>query len=139
MRASLILQTATKILFPLILLMSVFIFWRGHNLPGGGFIGGLVASCAFLLYALAWGVQRARAVLRIDTQKLLALGLLFAALSGFLGIFQGRFAFLVGAWVHEVPIFKHLGSPIIFDLGVYLLVLGFGLHVLFALLEEAEA
>ncbi len=71
---SLILSTATRYLLPLLLLFSLFLLLRGHNEPGGGFVGGLVAVAAFALYALAAGTQEARSLLRVDTRTLMAVG-----------------------------------------------------------------
>lgn len=134
---SLILQTATKLLFPLLLLFSVFLFLRGHNDPGGGFIGGLVGAGAFALFAIAEGTEKARKLLRLDPTFMIGLGLLCATLSGIISIWTGN-PFLTGIWAF--PEFfsteVELGSPILFDIGVYLVVVGFTLAVIFALEEE---
>lgn len=136
---SLILQTATKLLFPLLLLFSVFLFLRGHNDPGGGFIGGLVGAGAFALFAIAGGTEKARKLLRIDPIFMIGLGLLFAIISGIISIWAGT-PFLTGIWafpeIYNTDIV--LGSPILFDIGVYLVVVGFTLAVIFSLEEEEE-
>ncbi|HLW40594.1 MAG TPA: MnhB domain-containing protein, partial [Brumimicrobium sp.] len=62
---SLILNTVSKILLPLLILFSVFVLLRGHNLPGGGFVGGLVASIAFILHAFANGLIETKKLIRI--------------------------------------------------------------------------
>ena len=67
---SLILSTATRVLVPLILVLSVFVFFRGHNEPGGGFIGGLLAATAFALLEKAEGLAAARRALRFDPQSI---------------------------------------------------------------------
>jgi multicomponent Na+:H+ antiporter subunit B len=135
---SLILRTATRLLFTLLLLFSIFILLRGHNEPGGGFIAGLVTGGAFVLYALAYDVDAARRALRIDPLALIGLGLLLAAVSGFLPLFSGE-PFLTGKWISldwldAEPI--KLGSPIIFDIGVYLVVIGASLTIILTLAEE---
>ncbi len=79
---SLILSTSTRYLLPLMLLFSIFILLRGHHHPGGGFIGGLVASTAFALYGFAFGITAARKVLRVDPMMLIGGGLLMVAVSG---------------------------------------------------------
>ena len=66
MRDSLILRTATRLLMPLLLLFSLFELLRGHNEPGGGFVGGLLAAGSLCLYLLAHGPEATRRVLRID-------------------------------------------------------------------------
>jgi multicomponent Na+:H+ antiporter subunit B len=137
MMKSLILQTATKLLFPLLLLFSVFLFLRGHNDPGGGFIGGLVGAAAFALFAISSGTDNARKLLRINPTFMIGLGLFFAILSGVVSIMAGT-PFLTGQWAFPVVFGAdlHLGSPILFDIGVYLVVVGFTLAVIFSLEEE---
>ncbi len=66
---SLILSTATRYMLPLLLLFSIFLLLRGHNEPGGGFVGGLVAAAAFALYAIAFDVATARRTLGVETLK----------------------------------------------------------------------
>ena len=75
---SLILRTATRYLFPIIMLFSIYALLRGHNEPGGGFVGGLAAASAYTLYALAFDVAAARNLLRIDSRTLIGLGLLLS-------------------------------------------------------------
>lgn len=137
MMNSLILRTATKLLFGLLLIFSVFLFFRGHNEPGGGFIGGLVGATAFALFAIAYGPQKAREILKLDPQVLIGAGLLFAAVSGIISMLLGT-PFLTGAWIFPIVggTELHLGSPLIFDIGVYLVVVGFTLGVIFSLEEE---
>jgi multicomponent Na+:H+ antiporter subunit B len=135
---SLILRTATRLLFTLLLLFSIFILLRGHNEPGGGFIAGLVTGGAFVLYAMAYDVGTARRALRIEPLALIGLGLLLAAGSGFLPLFSGE-PFLTGKWISldwldAEPI--KLGSPVIFDIGVYLVVIGASLTIILTLAEE---
>src|SRR5690606_20925614 len=86
MRSSLILQAATRFLMPLMLLFSLFLVWRGHNFPGGGFVGGLVAASVFVLYGLSAGVAASRQALRVDPSTLLSAGLGVALLSGLPGV-----------------------------------------------------
>ncbi len=135
MNPSIIFRAAVRVLVPMIVLVSLHIFWRGHNAPGGGFIGGLMAASGCLLYAMAMGTAKARQVFYFSPTSIIAVGLLFAATSGFLG-WGEKGAYFVGAWA-EFPLIGYLGSPVLFDLGVYLLVLGFSMHVMFSLLEEA--
>lgn len=135
---SLILQTATRFLLTLITLYSVFLLIRGHNYPGGGFIGGLAASGAWALYGIAFGPASVRKSLGCDLASLVGLGLLLAVVSGLFGISQ-TLPFLSGQW-RTIPLpggssFK-LGSPLLFDLGVYLVVFGTVLRITLNLEEE---
>ena len=82
---------------PLLLLFSVFLLLRGHNEPGGGFVGGLVAAAAFALYAIAYGVERARRALLVKPLTLLGAGLLIALASGVPAVLRGQ-PFLTAQW-----------------------------------------
>jgi multicomponent Na+:H+ antiporter subunit B len=136
---SLILQTTARYLLPLLLLFSVFLFGRGHNEPGGGFVAGLVAAAPFALYSVAFGAPVARRVLRVDPRGLIAVGLALALLSAVLGVFAGR-SFMTGLWGSlTLPGLGRVdvGTPVLFDLGVYLGVFGVALTIILAL-EEAD-
>ena len=136
---SLILKTTTRYLLPFLLLFSVFLFIRGHNQPGGGFAGGLVAAAAFALASIAFGAAKARRVLRIEPRYLIGMGLLAALSSGVLSLF-GKQPFLTGLRANfQLPGLGKLevGTPVLFDVGVYLVVVGATLTIIFAL-EEAE-
>jgi len=132
---SLILSAATRLVFPLMLMFSIFLMLRGHNDPGGGFVGGLVAASAFALYAFATDVERAREALRVDTIRLIGVGLAFAAVSGLLSFFAGD-PFLTAIWTEiDVPVIGHLNTVLAFDFGVYLVVIGVTLTIIFAMAE----
>ena len=136
--SSLILQTATRYLVPLLLLFSLFLLWRGHHEPGGGFVGGLVAATAFVLVALAEGPGAAREILRLRPWRLVPLGLGTAVVAGALALLAGR-PFLSGLWwMSGGSELLAFGTPLLFDLGVYLTVMGVVLSVLLALMEETR-
>lgn len=135
---SLILQTAARSLVPLMVMFSIFLLLRGHDEPGGGFIGGLVAAAAFTLYAVAFDVGSARQVLRFDPQTIVAFGLLLATLAGVIAMVAGE-PFLTSLWsTPDVPGFGelHLGTTLIFDIGVFLVVLGITMLFVLTLAEE---
>lgn len=134
---SLILSTTARAIMPLTLVFSVYLLMRGHNAPGGGFVGGLVAAVAFALASLANGVGTARRALRVDPHLLMAVGLTLALGSGLAGLLLGD-AFLTGYWAElPLPVIGKVGTPLAFDLGIYLTVMGVALTMLFAL-EEAD-
>jgi multicomponent Na+:H+ antiporter subunit B len=121
----------------MLLLLSAFFLLRGHNLPGGGFVGGLVASATFILHCFAFGAQETRKLLRISPHTITGTGLLIALGSGMVSIFSGQ-AFMTGKWMiltigpsEEL----HIGTPFFFDVGVYLVVLGAVLSIMLALAE----
>src|SRR5690606_14983701 len=112
---------------------------RGHNEIGGGFVGGLVAALAFAMIALADGVVRARAMLRVHPLAIAGAGVLLALASGLAGLVVNG-AFLDHVWI-ETAVFGigiHQGTPLLFDIGVYMVVLGGVLTFLFGLQREAE-
>lgn len=136
---STILNITARYLAPVIFLLSLVVLYRGHNYPGGGFIGGLLAVSACLLVVLARGWKVTEAKWWPDSIALLVTGLAVTAVSGLLGVFAGE-AFLTGLWLPalEVPVLGKvkLGTPLLFDLGVYLAVMGFTLKCASALGQE---
>jgi len=135
---SLILQTATRALLPLLLLFSLFILLRGHNEPGGGFIGGLLAAGGLSLYMLAYDAPATLRLLRVDPRILIGLGLLTAALSGCVALLAGR-PFLTGYWAtRTVPGLGKVSTVLLFDIGVYLVVIGTTLLIILTLATREE-
>lgn len=118
---SIILQSMARVFFVVMLAVSVIVLLRGHNEPGGGFVGGLVAAAAFSVLALAFGVDTARRRLAVHPVVVMGIGLVLAFGSGVPGLVADA-SFLTHKW-GEVAGVK-LGTTIIFDLGVYLVVLG---------------
>lgn len=136
---SVILQTATRLLTSLILMFSVYVMLRGHNLPGGGFIGGLIAASAIILYSVAFGAGWAREALRVPGLSVAGAGMFFAGVSGVLSGLASQ-PFLTGLWyIPKLGLsFKvALSTPLLFDIGVYLVVVG-GLTTIALELEEAR-
>ncbi len=135
---SLILKTATRLLVGLILTFSVYLLLRGHNAPGGGFAAALVAGTGFALFAIAEGPAVVRQAIRIAPQKIAMGGLGLSLVSGFVALLTGQ-PFFTGVWwiwgkgqVSELAI----GTPLFFDVGVYLAVLGTILTLILALEEN---
>lgn len=176
-----IFATAIRYLTPLFLVFSVYILFRGHHHPGGGFIGGLIGSIAFVFHVLAHGsertvkdyfrltlynqnIRKAMAqkqhtrkmpgdstrrqfkgyqsdrwryyIIRLRPAYIMSLGLFLAATSGVVGLLHGQ-PFMTGWWMKgEIPVIGTLGTPILFDAGVYLLVLGMALKMIFTMAKE---
>ena len=136
MNHSFLLELAVKRLTPLLMLLSLWVLYRGHHLPGGGFIGGLMAACALSLYSLGFGPAATRAYLRVDPQRLMGIGVALSLLAGLLAMAAGK-NFLTGLWI-EIPLPGEdlkLGTPLLFDAGVYLTVIGVTVSILLALEE----
>ncbi|AOE84195.1 monovalent cation/H+ antiporter subunit A [Pseudomonas sp. TCU-HL1] len=128
----LILETLSRLILPLALLISVFVFLRGHNLPGGGFIAGLITAVALVLQYIASGVAWVEQRLSLNYQRVAGAGVLIAALTGLGSWVFGR-NFLTTAFGHfELPLVGEfeLATAMLFDLGVYLAVVGATLLVL---------
>jgi len=133
-----ILRTAAKIVMFVILAFAAHLFFAGHNEPGGGFIGGLMTASALVLLALAFDMKTVRNVVPIDFRMLTAIGLMIAVLTG------------VGSFVFDVPFLSHtfaykqlpflgekeLATAVLFDLGVFLSVVGVTMTIILSIGEE---
>lgn len=123
---------------PILIVLSLVVLYRGHNEPGGGFIGGLMLGAAFILYAMAFGVSKTQKSISFSPVTMTALGLLIALLSGVPALFSGS-PFMTGEWItlfqHTVVELK-LGTPLLFDVGVYLTVAGMLMLVMFSIMED---
>ncbi|MBV1789388.1 monovalent cation/H+ antiporter subunit A [Marinobacterium sp. D7] len=131
-RYPVILATVSQLLLPLALLVSVYIFLRGHNMPGGGFIAGLITAVAIIQQYVANGVDFIKERLRLNYQWLIGSGLLIATLTGIGSWAFGR-PFLTSWFGHfHLPLVGdfELASAMLFDLGVYLTVIGATLLIL---------
>ena len=136
--ASLILKTATRLLVGLILTFAVYLLLRGHNAPGGGFAAALVAGTGFALFAIAVGPDGVRQALRIAPQTIAMGGVGLAIASGLLASLMGR-PFLTGIWwvaQNGQTQALAIGTPLLFDVGVFLAVLGTILTLILALEEN---
>jgi multisubunit Na+/H+ antiporter MnhB subunit len=109
---------------------------RGHNQPGGGFVGGLVVASSFVLYSIAFGVDAARRALLVTPSTLLGVGLLVALTSGLPGVVSGE-PFMTAQWAELVwgSNVVAIGTPLVFDVGVFLAVIGVVLTIVFTLAE----
>lgn len=133
---STILQTASNYLLPILLLFSIFLLLRGHYYPGGGFVGGLVASIAFVLHSFAYGTDNTLKILRYKPLSLIPTGLIIATLSMFLPVLFG-YPVMTGLWIEQpIPVIGMIGTALFFDLGVYLVVIGVVLTILFTISLE---
>lgn len=136
MQRSILLPVATRYLMPLLMVFSIFLLIRGHNQVGGGFVGGLVASSALMLYGIANTPQALRRLLPISPVRLVSSGLALALSSGLIPLFAGR-EFMTGLWLEsEIPVIGKVGTPLLFDVGVYFLVIGIVIWILLTFARE---
>lgn len=137
---TLIFRTVAPYLTSLMVLFSIFVLLRGHNEPGGGFIGGLIAASAFAIYGIACGVAPVRRSLYFHPMAISGAGLLISALSGLFSMMFGV-PFLTGLWTKlEIGgIALDLSTVLFFDIGVYLVVVGSITSIALALEEREHA
>lgn len=136
MHRSILLSAAARYLMPLMLVFSVFLLIRGHNEVGGGFVGGLVATNALMLYAIALSPAALRKLLPVEPHVLVSAGLLSALISGLIPLLTGQ-PFMTGLWLkNPIPVIGKIGTPLLFDTGVYLVVIGVVTWILLTLAEE---
>ncbi|MBL8591231.1 MAG: Na(+)/H(+) antiporter subunit B [Kaistia sp. SCN 65-12] len=135
--SSLIFRTIAPLLVAVMLVFSVFVLLRGHNEPGGGFIGGLIAASALAIYGMAMGVDAAYSALKVHPLAFAGFGVALAGLAGALSILFDV-PFLTGLWTifefDEVEV--AISTPMVFDIGVYFVVFGTISAVALALEDE---
>ena len=133
---SIILKVATRLILILMLLFAVFLLFRGHNEPGGGFIAGLVAASAFSLYVMAHGPRAFKKLVYLDMQYWLAIGLSCCLGSGLIAVLGMR-PFLKGIWLHLG--FLKVGTPTLFDIGVFITVIAAVMMIVLSLEQKPSS
>ncbi|OFA32472.1 monovalent cation/H+ antiporter subunit A [Glaciecola punicea] len=130
-----ILAMISQALLPLALLVSFYIFLRGHNMPGGGFIAGLITAVALIQQYIAHGVDWVKPRIKVEYQTLISLGVLIATFTGIASWFFGRPFMTTWFDYFDIPLIGEieLASALVFDLGVYLTVVGATLFILASL------
>jgi multicomponent Na+:H+ antiporter subunit B len=131
---TLIFRTMAPLLAVIMLAFAAFILFRGHNAPGGGFIAGLIAAAAMAVYGMAAGISAVERALHVPPLAIAALGLLLAIGSGAVSLAHEA-PFLTGLWV-AVPLGRdtiEIGTPLLFDIGVFGVVFGAATAVLLRL------
>lgn len=126
MRPSLILDFVSRTVFSTVLVFSLYLLFSGHNQPGGGFVGGLVAGVSLVLVYASGGVDEVRHVLPVRGEVILGVGLLFAQMTAVIPWIFGRQVLQSEIFDLHLPVFGelHLATPLFFDIGVYLVVVG---------------
>jgi multicomponent Na+:H+ antiporter subunit B len=136
---SLIFRTIAPVIVSVMVLFSIFVLLRGHNEPGGGFIGGLIAVAALSIYGIAFGVETVRRAIVFHPLSIAGAGLLLATLSGLLSMVF-HVPFMTGLWIYPVVLGEEipLSSVMTFDIGVYLVVVGAITSIALSLEERGE-
>nr|WP_246836295.1 Na+/H+ antiporter subunit A [Nesterenkonia sp. NBAIMH1] len=137
---SIIFEVITRLMFHPIILISVYLLLAGHNTPGGGFAGGLLAGLAFVLRYLAGGRYELEAAIPFSAGALMGWGLAIACFTGVLPLFAGGQAFQSFVVDFQLPLIgeHHFVSALLFDVGVYLVVIGLIVDVLRSLGSEID-
>ena len=128
-----------RLLLPIAVVVSFYLFMRGHNQPGGGFVAGLVMSVAFILQYMVAGTQWVEAQMSLRPLRWMGTGLLFATITG-LGAMAVGYPFLTThTWHFELPVLGdiHIASALFFDIGVYAVVVGSTLLILTAIAHQS--
>ena len=132
---SVILQIASKYVKWILVFFALIALYRGHNSPGGGFIGGLLVGLSVIFYSFAFNAPKAKNALKIQPEGYIALGLLLILISVLPGFFMKQI-FMAGVWISiPIPLLGDikLGTPFLFDIGVFLAVVGVTLLFFFTL------
>jgi multicomponent Na+:H+ antiporter subunit B len=136
---TLIFRTTARPITAMMLMFAAFILLQGHNAPGGGFIAGLIAALAVTVYALALGVRAAEQLLVVSAPGIAGTGIALALFAGLLSLAVGA-PFLTGLWAdfHLGDAEIAISTPLVFDIGVFLVVLGAVSAIVLALLSDEE-
>jgi multicomponent Na+:H+ antiporter subunit B len=134
-----IFRTIAPLIVAVMVVFSIFVLLRGHNEPGGGFIGGLIAASAVVIYGMAAGAGEVRRALKVDPLGLAGFGVFIAGLSGLLSLFVEA-PFLTGLWAtfHLNEGTVSVSTPMLFDIGVYFVVFGTITAVALTLEDDGE-
>lgn len=137
---SILLEVVVRILFHSIIIVSLFLLFAGHNLPGGGFAGGLVAGMALVMRYIAGGPYELGAAVPTDAGRFLGVGMTLAVATAVVPLLFGAPPLTSTAFKADLPVLGHIEfvTSTIFDLGVYLVVIGLVLDVLRSLGAEVD-
>lgn len=133
-----ILQTVTRVVFFIILTLAFYLFFSGHNAPGGGFVSGLVFSAAFVLLCLAFDIETVRQGIPIDFKYVAATGAFIAVISGIGSTVFGEHFLAQSFGVYELPFFGEVefATVTIFESGVALAVVGVVVTIILSISED---
>jgi multicomponent Na+:H+ antiporter subunit B len=136
---NIVLMKISKLYLVAMIIFSIFLLLRGHNNPGGGFIGGIITSTGFIFYGIINGSDKVKALLRITTIELMGAGLLTGLTALMIPVFSGREPF-TGMWT-KFTLFSseiYLGTPLLFDTGIYLVVTGVFLSIIISVMDVVK-
>ncbi len=138
MMSTVILRTGARFIVPVSLIFAMYIYFKGHQTPGGGFVAGLVAAVALIVYRMSEGGARLRRVLPCSERTFIAVGLLLALATGAGALLFGLPFFTSNHGYDPLPAGYEWATVMVFDLGVFLVVTGVVVGMINALSEELE-
>jgi multisubunit Na+/H+ antiporter MnhB subunit len=140
MKRLVVVDVSIRIVFPAVMVGSVYLLLAGHNQPGGGFVGGIVAGAAVALRYIAGGISEVRSLSRARPWTVLGAGLLIAATTALVPLVVGGSVLEHGSLEFDPPILGpiKITSALVFDIGVYLVVLGLVLMVFESFGDDPE-
>ncbi|MGH9133436.1 MAG: MnhB domain-containing protein [Ilumatobacteraceae bacterium] len=126
MKRLLVVDVSTRVIFHTTLVGSIYLLFVGHNQPGGGFVGGLVAGAAIALRFVAGGVDEVRSLTRLKPWTILGAGLLVAGVTAVVPIVAGDAVLTSASWTVDAPLLGTIKttSALVFDTGVFIAVVG---------------
>ncbi|WP_240738507.1 Na(+)/H(+) antiporter subunit B [Deinococcus fonticola] len=129
-----VLRTVSRAAFALIMLFALLLLWRGHNAPGGGFIAGLMTACALILHRMSTGTDALR---RVNPITLIPIGVALSFATGLVPYLLGKPYLKTDYGYLTTPLTGEFewATAMIFDIGVYLVVIGAGLGIAYALMD----
>lgn len=135
-----LIEPSAGVIFYAVMLASVYLLFAGHNHPGGGFVGGLVAGAGIAVRYITSGIDEVRRLVRLRPWSFLGAGVLLAVSTAGAPLLWGRRVLESAKWDLDLPIFGHVAvsSVLAFDAGVYLVVVGLTLMVFEAFGEDYD-
>jgi multisubunit Na+/H+ antiporter MnhB subunit len=134
---NIVLEKTARLFMIIMTGFALFILLRGHHRPGGGFIAGIIASAGFLFYAIVFGSDKLMEILKINPRYIMGIGLIISLSASFLPTLQGLPS-LTGVW-HKINLFNvidfEIGTPLLFDTGVFILVIGVILGIITSIMD----
>jgi multisubunit Na+/H+ antiporter MnhB subunit len=126
MKRIVFLDQSATLLFHAVMIGSIYLLFVGHNQPGGGFVGGLVAGAAISLRYLSGGIAEVRRISRFRPWTILAWGIIIAMITALTPMFRGRAVMSSLRTSFDMPLIGHISvaTTLVFDVGVYLVVVG---------------
>lgn len=140
MKRLLVLDVSVRVLFPSILVLSLYFLFSGHNQPGGGFVGGLAAGAGISLRYVAAGVPAVRSAVPVPPWYILGSGMMLSVSTAIVPMLLGHSVLEHGTFEADIPVLGHVKttSALPFDIGVYLIVVGLVLMVFEAFGEDVD-